>query len=457
VATTDFCCSAGCGIDAQGQSTGLRHWAVAGTGTVEPDAQQAVARTPGRWAYRFNTIGASGARRLQRDFAAGTVQTARFALYFATLPNANANLAQFAAGAGSNPHLRYLTATEELCVSLGDATQSAAKYSVTTGVWYIVEIEGDVASGTRAMVAQIRQDGESDSEVTSLSVTAAIAASTFTTFKIGNAIDATANEADVYFTDIVHSSTDGDYPLGDGKGIALRPNADGTHSIGATTTFLYNGVTELDDTTPADTYTYVDDVLDNTTDFMAASGVNEGEYLEWQYEDLPGSGVGDINGVQVTAAYHASATTAVNTSTLQVVDGGTVTDVFTDLDASETSLTHYSVHYATAPSTDAAWTATLVDDLKTRWGASWTAVDIDPVPYMDAVVLEVDYVSIPPTLTLNEGLACWVVDDQVQLSVGDPPVVGVEGAPGNAFVRQFGFGARNTFAHRVLRGEVEDR
>jgi hypothetical protein len=451
MATTDFCCSAGCGIDAQGQSTGVRHWAVAGTGTVEPDAQQAVVRTPGRWAYRFNTVGASGARRLQRDFAAGTVQTARFALYFATLPNADANLAQFAAAAGANPHLRYLTAGEELSVSLGDLTVSVGRYSVTTGVWYIVEIEGDVASGTRAMVARVRQDGESDSEVTSLSITAAIAASTLTTFKIGNAIDATANEADVYFTDIVHSSTDGDYPLGDGKGIALRPNADGTHNVGATTSFLYDNATELPSTTPTDTYTYVDDTLDNITDFMAAAGVNEEEFLEWELEDLPEAD--SINGAEVVVAYHSSATTASNTSTLRIVDSGTQDDVFTDLDASETSLTHYSKHYATAPSTDAAWTSTQLDDLLVRWGASWTAVDLDPVPFLDAVAVEVDYVPAPPTLTLNEALACWTIDDQIQLSVGDAPSVGVEGAPGNAFVRPYGFGARGKYVRRFMRPE----
>lgn len=385
------------------------------------------------------------------------MQTARFAIYFTTLPNGNTNLMQMVAGAGADINLRYLTASTQLCVSIGDATQSAAKYTVTTGVWYVVEIEADAASGTRAGVARIRTDLQADSEATALSITSAIAASTFTTFRIGGSVDATTTETDVYFTDIVHSSTDGDYPLGNGIGVTLRPNADGTHNIGATSSFTYNDVTETDDTTPTDTYTYVDDVLDNTTDFMAASGVNEEEFLEWLYQSMTGTGVGTINGVEVVAAYHASATTAVNTSTLRLVDGGTTDDVFTDLDASETSLTHYSKHYATAPSTDAAWTRTLVNALRTRWGASWTAVDISPVPYMDAVVLEVDFTRTAPTLTLNEALACWTIDDQIQLSVGSPPVVGVEGAPGNAFVRRLGLGVRGNYVHRIMRDEVDDR
>jgi len=389
---TDFCCSAGCGIVASGTAppAGLvRHWTLAGGTGPTPTAQQTTVRTAGRWAYRFNSVGSAGNQRLQRDFTASAVQTARFALYFGTLPGADTNLMQMTAGAGSPVNLRYLNSSTQLCVSLGDATQSSTKYTVTTGIWYVVEIEGDAASGTRAIVSRIRVSGEGDSQATSMSVSASITANTFTTFRIGGSIDATTVQADVYFTDILHSSTDGDYPLGDGVGIVLRPTADGTHSFNANTDFQVNDTTNIS-VGATDTWQQIDDVLDNTTDFLAANGTAAGEYLEWLVGTM--IAVSSVKAAEVASAHH-SAGTAANKQTLRLVDGGTTVDVFADADISDTSLVQQSKHYATKPS-GGAWTKTTLDAAKFRWGSSFTTVDISPVPYIDALCVEVDYLPI---------------------------------------------------------------
>jgi hypothetical protein len=73
------------------------------------------------------------------------------------------------------------------------------------------------------------------------------------------------------------------------------------------------------------------------------------------------------------------------------VDGGTVVDVFTDVDLSQTTIVINGKQYATAPSSGVAWTIAQVNAIKVRWGSSWTAVDIAPVPFIDGLLCEVDY------------------------------------------------------------------
>lgn len=395
MSTTVFNCGAECGIVGAGAGGGTAtpHWdAVGGTA---PTVSTAIARNGGS-AYRFNTTGAQS--YLRKDtVAAPTASVMRGYFYLASLPNIDTSLMSQITAAGGSARLLYRAATQDVIACVSTTTTGATAVAVTTGVWYRVDMKCDTAD-SRTCTTSI--DGGSNQTATKTAQTASTASSV----RIGAGCNSELVTADVYWDDFVYSATTGDYPLGAGQCIGIFPTADGTHSYNAAADFQFDGTTNigLGATT---TWDSINHQMGSISTFLAASGPAAGEYLEWQMDDM--GGVTSISGVEVVSAHHA-ATTSADLQTLRIVDGGTVADVFTDIDFSQTTLVYSSKHYAVAPSTSTAWTKTLVDGLKFRWGSSWTTADISPVPYIDGLILEVDYVpttdctgSGAPTATLT--------------------------------------------------------
>ncbi len=357
------------------------HWTSV-TGTA-PTIETALARTAGGKAFRFTTSAATG--RWQRDFTAG-IRTAvmRVAIRFESLPNIDTTIAGWGITSGGVPMLKYRTATTDLVPSVG-ATDGSTGFTVTTGVWYVVDLKCDTSSGTRTCNAQVAVDGQPPTDLGAASVS--VAAFDLANIRIGSGAAGETPTADILFDDFAHSVTLGDYPLGWGKVVGLRPRADGTHNASSNTDFQVNDTTNIA-TNATDTWQNLDDPLDNLTDFIAANGAASGEYLEWLMDAMPA--VASINGVEVVSSHH-SAGTAANKQTMRLIDGGSSSDVFTDADFSVTQLLINSKQYTTKPSSG-AWTKTTLDAVKLRWGSSFGTVDIAPVPYIDAIVLEADYV-----------------------------------------------------------------
>lgn len=398
-------CGGECGLQSPGPTTSpdQRHWNTP-TGTIA--LSTAITRGGGQ-SYRFNSSGVGA--RLQKNWATPpTINVARIALYFTSLPNIDCNIIQLAPLAGTSVVLRFINASSSITPALGTTVTGATAFPVTTGVWYIVTFRGNVADagGTRTATAKAKIDGTAF--YTDMgTVSAVVAASTITSFRVGNAGNAEAVTCDLYIDDITVSLTPEDFPYPDGHIVGLKPTRDGTHSFNAVTDFKYNNTTNMPSTSPTDTWTYVDNspVDDPPADFLAISGAATSEYLEWGFESLPAA-VAAIHGLNVVTGNYAQGT-AVNAQTLRLVDGGSTNDVVVDGDFSFVTVGNNEKIYATAPS-GGAWTKAKVDALLLRWTSSFTAADIVPVPYMSAALLEVDYnavagavVAIMPIMTTS--------------------------------------------------------
>ncbi len=384
--TADFCCGAECGISTAGAVSDLpanRHWmAIAGVG---PTVQSTFARNGGS-AYRFNPANAD-ISNIRHD-TAGTENTRWFRgyVYFNSLATDAiiSHICRFRTVSGLDGSIAYKPSAGALVGVMG-GNQSVATFPVTTGVWYRIEMALDVSGATAELSWTV--NGVDKGTVTNVQT-----ATTINALFIGaQCSGATATNGDVIWDDVITGTNIAtDYPVGAGQVAGLFPNADGTHSFSVAGDFVYNAAGGNVATDATDTWSFVDHPMGSVSDFMNAALAGTGEYLEWQFQDLP-AGVGSINGLELVSAHHAASTTA-NLQSGRLVDGGTVNDAWLDRDFSQTSMVYNTKHYAVAPSSSAAWTKAKVDALKFRWGSSWTAADVSPDAYIDGIVLEVDYV-----------------------------------------------------------------
>lgn len=416
--TLEFCCSAGCGINAIGALGGVRHWG--GIIGAAPSVE-AVSHVSGGYSYRWNTVGAAAARRLDGPALliapAGREACARIAFKFDTLPDANVTIIGWGIGSGTAPLVRYRSATQDVVGSLA-ANVTATSAPITAGVWYYCDVYMNTGD-TRTIKVQITTMAGVITDLGTL--TSGSAAADTTGFRLGMGCAAETVQGDLYITSIAVSHVGADYPIGPGAGRALRPRADETHNFDAVADFKYDNTTNMPSTAPTDTYTYVDDMLDNISDFIAASGVSAGEYLEWLMDAAPD--LSAINGIQVVSAHHASGTAA-NIQTMRLIDGGSTNDVFTDADFSQTTIVYNSKQYTTAPS-GGAWTKAKLDAIKFRWGSSWTTVGISPVPFIDGLVVEVDYV--PALLATLTGTALASITEADIVAGGKTLIITLSG------------------------------
>lgn len=382
--TLDFCCGAECGITVLGAASGVRHWDTQ-VGTA-PTVETTIVRSPGLRAYRWDTTGAAASRYWGKNFT-GTDRLLRFAFRFETLPNIDTTICQVNAAAGPNGLYRYIASSQSMQPWIG-ALVGGTAVAIVTGRWYVVDLLYQVGTNpTRNLTAQIL-DTTTGVLTTQGNTPSNQAFSSITLVRWGIGTDATTPTADLIIDDMGTGSTVADYPVGNGKVAGLFMASDGAHSFNAVTDFKYNNSTNMPSTSPTDTFSYLDDPLDNITDFLACGvGIAAGEYLEWLPQSCPV--VPSINGVQITESHHSAGVNA-NKATLRIVDGGTTVDHMTDFDVSETVLAFNTAHYATAPS-GGAWTKAKIDGLKFRWGSSWGTVDVADLPYIDGLVLEVDY------------------------------------------------------------------
>lgn len=402
--TLDFCCGAECGVAGVGATPApdARHInVVQGSGFTN---QNTIARNGGR-AFRFHPSAAEC--HIRKATASSARRHWRFYIYFAALPSIDTTLLRLQAAAGTACYLRYRTATTDIIAAIGTSTTGATAQVVTTGVWYRVEFKVDLSTGTRT--AALIVDGTPKGMVS-----ASIAASTSTLWMIGASTNGETLNADIYIDDIATGTDVADYPLGAGQIKALFPNRDGTHSFSVAGDFQDDTGTNI---APGatDAWERIAHTINTLSTFLAAALAGTTEYLEWGFDTL--TGAGRINGMEVVSAHHAAGTSA-NKQSARLVDGASVGDIFADVDFSQTTLTQNTKHFPTAPSTATRWTVAQVNAVRVRWGSSWAASDVDPDAYIDAMLLEVDYV--PGTFVDCEGHATIELVAEGDITI-DPP------------------------------------
>jgi hypothetical protein len=220
------------------------------------------------------------------------------------------------------------------------------------------------------------------------------AASVITAVRVGaQCSGATALTADVIWDDFITGLDNSQYPVGPGQIVGLKPNVDGAHSFNSGE-FIYNAAGGNIDPAAEDVYTYLDHTMGSITDFINAATAAAESYIEVGFEDMPPTTF--VNGVEVVSSHHAASSTA-NLQSMRLLDGVVEDVVFADSDFSQTGIVYFSKHYSQAPAsvdenTGIGWSKAGIDGVKIRWGSSWAVADVNPDAYLDAVMLEVDFI-----------------------------------------------------------------
>jgi hypothetical protein len=350
------------GFEAGTVPTGTGNWTLQTAGGT-PAVDSTVKRNGGYSLKIAKTTGLSYAGKTISSTA--PVGVVRFALRFATLPGADVNqLAVLQTTGGNSPAIGYVSASQKLRLRL-NGTNALAATPVVAGTWYVLDITADIASNPRT--ATWRLNG-----VDSGSVSSAETGAAFSDLRLGSGVNGDTFTAN--YDDAMVSLTASDYPIGDGKVTALRPNGQGTHA-GATGVVVNEDDSNLGASTPA---RLADDPMTSTAAYVKQTSAGAAAYGELAFADTAES---CVNGVQATVAVHASAASGTNNAKALVVSGGTTTTVITNINGT-------SLKYATSAVTPASsWTPNAVNALVAQVGF---ATAVSTVPYWDALLLEVD-------------------------------------------------------------------
>ncbi len=362
--------------------TGFEHGAVSAAGlgifsavTANVTADNAVARTG---SYSLKVVDTGGAAT-NASMAIGTgVAVARVYFRLASLPAANVTeLLKLDAAAGGDLILGYQASSQKLTIRFGAAAVTPAASIVSAGTWYRIDLRLVANTNPRAGAWQI--DG-----VAQTPISAAGTASTVSTLRLGSTVPADAFTAN--YDDVLISATSGDYPIGDGTVVGLRPDGMGTNSTPGS--FRNDDGTAID----ANTYGRLDESpMTSLADYVRQQTIGANDYVEVTFGDTSTTCVVGVSGL---LAYHAAGTAADNGKT-SIFDGSTERVVLSG-DMSVTALTYVSVIVAPA---SAPWTPSAVNGLKARIGYS---SDVTPNPYWDGLLLEVATgIYVPGTVTVT--------------------------------------------------------
>lgn len=364
--TPVFCCGGECGVI----SSVSAHWAPSvGTPTVETT----IVRPPGLRSIRV-TCSASTVRAAA---PAATVTNAcgRFYVYFVSLPLADCDIFS----ATGNARIRFKFSDSSLYC--WDVTNlfGATGFVVTTGRWYLVDYRVVSASTFDAQV-----DGVALGQVATAAVNTGIQV------QFGPTANATV---DMCIDDLLISSATSDYPLGPGNIQGFVPNADGTHTAAAGAIVKGTTGTPVGANLGTDTWQWLNGrpILGGATDNtrLVNQQTNDTGYAEVAFEDwsLPGGGANGPRAVEVLIVRREAATTAGN-STFKLNDNGTENTILAFSGAGSTTDVYFTKQYATAPSTGVAWTLTLFNGVRFRFGYS---SDANPDQYCRGVMIEAEF------------------------------------------------------------------
>lgn len=410
--TPVFVCGAECGVTAIGTaalSTNGRHVSTLGATTT---IQNGGGKTRGSWSlfsWKFNPSNATTdtwAHLFPAAIASPSTTVVRFAIMFDVLPNA---IHTICSNQGGLNGIRYNPTGTKLEAWAGSATATfAGSFVPSTGVWYVIDVKM-VRDTTHTTDWQV--DGVAQTQASKGTQTAA----TTTGINFGHngtgSGGSLASTHTFYIDDIVVSGTSANYPFGDGHTYGIYPDGDGTHSF-TNNDFAAPTAANAKLNTATDIWTALkqgtgggtDGVGLNSTigEFVSQIVIRTTGYTEYTFAALGSSA--PIHGLELISAHHGS-TTGAHTQSLRLEDGATENVILALVDASDVTISYNSKCYAVAPSTSGAWSKTLVDALKARWGYSG---DVTGNPIFDGIVLEVDvseHLIAPtgPTVTITAG------------------------------------------------------
>ena len=375
VTTPIFISGAEAGISAVGATgAGTRIW-----DTTSPNVSISTTTfRNGLRSYRANP--AASTANLVKSLTT-TRLVGRLGIYWVTLPGVTTRIIR-----GTNANGSFdirITSAGVLQAIVGAGTLQTGP-TVSTAQWYRFDFDFNSSGATATLDWQV--DGTSYTQATQ-----AQASVNITSFNVGIQ---TSTTAEMFFDDIILSFTGDDYPFGDGKVLGFSPNASGTHSF--TAGDFQNEASDNIALPNGDVHTRLDERPMDITDWIKQVVIRGTGYIRVQFEDT--SETSDARGVAVISTQH-SADTQVNDAQLDLDDGGTLSTVYNG-DISQTSAIYTQSVFATPPS-GGTWSQSKINALAVLWGYSG---DVTPNPYLDAVMLEVEWApSAPPSSTKHYG------------------------------------------------------
>jgi hypothetical protein len=206
---------------------------------------------------------------------------------------------------------------------------------------------------------------------------------------------------DIFFDDVLASNTLADYPFGDGYVNQFVSVSDGTHNVAGAADFKHGTAgTDITNAT-TDAWTLVADVplptgTPSTTDLISnIAPPNATDYVKVIIGPAPGISTPTTGprAVEAIAAIHQAGTGTGNME-IRLDDNGTKDAIYSATTvAGTTAFKYVRKHYATAPSTGAAWTSALFNAIQVEFGSP-AAVDANPDQYYDAMMFEGEFVQV---------------------------------------------------------------
>ena len=296
----------------------------------------------------------------------GSLAVIRFAVRLAALPASTVNLMSLGAAAG-NPAavLAYDVGTGRFGVRFESGAITTGMVAPAAGTWYVIDMKADLNSRT----VNWRIDGVDQPPHTSTGTAASWANLTFGTGS--STVTYTAN-----FDDVIASRTSTDYPIGNGKVLALAPNGMGTHSNPAF--FQEDDGTVID----ASTWNRIDEVpASSMSDYVRQVTIGTGSYVGITLQDTTET---CITAVSALVDYH-SAYVGTNHGKTSIFNGAAENVVYDGNMAADSTPPSYE-RAIVAPA-GGGWTTAQLNALFFRIGYS---SDVTPNPYWDALLVEYD-------------------------------------------------------------------
>lgn len=358
-----------------GFETGRRGYALgtvtASSVAMSVDGTAGAART-GAYGLKVVTAGTTGYGQFQwLNLPYPTAQVVRFAMRLDAQPSTD--LAQVFAltNALAAVQLRYVQSTNRFAVAIRrDATTAPTVVSGTTpvqiGAWHVIDMRYNVGSASHSV--DWRVDGTAQPGASTPGTSTTVSTAQFGT----NA----AETLEAHYDDVLMSRSAADYPLGDGRVFALRPNGMGT-SLNPTH-FQNDTGTTID----ATSWQRLDEApMADLTDYITQVTQNGASYAELTLDDTTET---CIRAATSTFSTHGPSSNQANNVKLSAFDGAAESVIRQGNMAANTAV---SRNYAGSVAPATSWSQSAVNGLVLRWGYG---ADTSPAQYLDSVVVEIE-------------------------------------------------------------------
>lgn len=322
-------------------------------------------------AYGMRLTATGGATYAQRLFNTNVqpVSVMRFAVQLQSLPSMDVELAKIGPSSGGQLAFGYNAATNAFTVQLGAGTAVDSTMPVSAGQWYVVDLRIDMSSAS-LWTADWRVDGVAQASRS----LAAAGTGSFYAMWLGSTQSGDVYTA--YYDDVAMTRAAADYPLGDGKVLALKPAGMGNSvNVGDFTN-------EDGQSVNAFVWQRVDDVpMSGSTDYVQQIFTGPTSYLEFRLEQTTETCIRMVEGHEMNNMGNSSQN---NHGKTVLADGAVERTIFDGTMTAQAANAEYVKSAAIMPG-GSRWTQTALNNAVLRVGYS---TDASPVPRWDALLVE---------------------------------------------------------------------